>query len=343
VSYGPIPRILDQTWKTGEIPDEWSECVASWRRFHPDWEYVLWTDESSRRFVAEHYREFLETFDAFTYAIQRADAIRYLVLHHFGGLYADLDVECLRPFDDLLRGHRFVIGREPERQARRYGRSDLVCNALMAAAPGHPLLDAVIEELGKRRADISFHHEVLASTGPLMIDDVWRRLGGDEVTVVEAHVFCPVASNSRELRTLAAGGRRAVALKQRLIARGSHAIHYWANSWNSNLAGELLNPEPENVAGYRFFSGLDSPGDDLCNRGRDIRALAAACDATPDALAFNTDGFLKHRVRPRWRWTLRENPAPNEGLYVREDHLRELGPLASRVVHVIRRLRQSRF
>ena len=33
----------------------------------------------------------METFDGYPYPIQRADAIRYFVLHHFGGIYIDLD------------------------------------------------------------------------------------------------------------------------------------------------------------------------------------------------------------------------------------------------------------
>jgi mannosyltransferase OCH1-like enzyme len=37
------------------------------------------------------YPWFLETFDGYVYPIQRADAIRYFVLHHFGGIYIDLD------------------------------------------------------------------------------------------------------------------------------------------------------------------------------------------------------------------------------------------------------------
>src|SRR4051812_26017051 len=65
-------------------------------------EYMLWTDASSREFIAKHYSWFLDTFDAYKYSIQRADAIRYFVLHRFGGIYLDLDIGCLRPLDPLL-------------------------------------------------------------------------------------------------------------------------------------------------------------------------------------------------------------------------------------------------
>ena len=63
---------------------------------------MLWTDAKSRQLIADHYSWFLPTFDGYKYPIQRADAIRYFVLHRFGGIYMDLDVGCLRPIDPLL-------------------------------------------------------------------------------------------------------------------------------------------------------------------------------------------------------------------------------------------------
>jgi mannosyltransferase OCH1-like enzyme len=45
----------------------------------------------SARANSPRYPWFLETFDGYPYPIQRADAIRYFVLHHFGGIYIDLD------------------------------------------------------------------------------------------------------------------------------------------------------------------------------------------------------------------------------------------------------------
>jgi len=39
-----IPRILHQTWKNEAVPAEFSNYVESWRRFHPGWDFKLWTD-----------------------------------------------------------------------------------------------------------------------------------------------------------------------------------------------------------------------------------------------------------------------------------------------------------
>lgn len=54
----------------------------------------MWTDAKSREFVATEYPSFLNTFDNYSQPIQRADAIRYFVLAHFGGIYIDLDDVC---------------------------------------------------------------------------------------------------------------------------------------------------------------------------------------------------------------------------------------------------------
>lgn len=51
----------------------------------------LWTDAKSRELIATEYPWFLSTFDNYTHPIQRADAIRYFVLAHYGGVYIDLD------------------------------------------------------------------------------------------------------------------------------------------------------------------------------------------------------------------------------------------------------------
>ena len=36
----------------------------------------------------------------------RADAARYLLLHHFGGVYADIDCECVASFAPIMDEER---------------------------------------------------------------------------------------------------------------------------------------------------------------------------------------------------------------------------------------------
>jgi len=123
-------------------------------------EYMLWTDASSREFIANEYPWFIDTYDSYTYPIQRADAIRYFVLHYYGGIYFDLDVGCRRPLDRLLVYPVILPKTIPVG----------VSNDLMFAEKGHPFIAQTIHNL------VTFDHNwvlnyptVMFSTGPMFL------------------------------------------------------------------------------------------------------------------------------------------------------------------------------
>mmetsp|Transcript_32714 Transcript_32714/g.60086 ORF Transcript_32714/g.60086 Transcript_32714/m.60086 type:complete len:666 (+) Transcript_32714:87-2084(+) len=91
-----IPKIIHQTWKNHKLPSEFQKWSRSWQECLPDWEYKLHTDEDNRKFIEEHFPEFLQTYDNYDPPIKRVDAARYAYLAIEGGLYADLDMECMR-------------------------------------------------------------------------------------------------------------------------------------------------------------------------------------------------------------------------------------------------------
>lgn len=68
------------------------------------------------------------------------DALRPFLMHAFGGLYIDLDVQCFRSAEPSLLGHDIVLQSE-----YREGRD--IVNSIMASVPGHPFWKAVITEM----------------------------------------------------------------------------------------------------------------------------------------------------------------------------------------------------
>jgi inositol phosphorylceramide mannosyltransferase catalytic subunit len=108
-----IERNIFQTWKSKSLlPDNfkyWSETV---KRLNPQFEYFLWDDVDNRAFIREHYSFFLDVYDNYPSEIYRADAVRYFWLYHFGGIYIDMDSECLRPLDNICQESTgIVLGR----------------------------------------------------------------------------------------------------------------------------------------------------------------------------------------------------------------------------------------
>ena len=168
-----IPHIIHQKWNTIQLPKRFVPWVKSWLEKPPTWQYWFWTDEDARRLVERDYKQYLAMYDGYKKKINRADAMRYFVLQTYGGFYADIDMECLKPLDEIVSNkccilaedhhvHSYVLARrKPPRN---------VLNTPMACRPGHPYFKDVISELAKWKN----HPNHLAQTGPDLIDRVLR-------------------------------------------------------------------------------------------------------------------------------------------------------------------------
>lgn len=116
-------------------PPETDELRESWILYNPTYTYMMWDKEMCRSFVKNHYPWFLATYDLFPREIMRHDAVRPLILHHYGGIYADNDMTCYRSFDSLLQMGQIILAR----QSQDLSAPDSICNAIMVSSqPGHP-------------------------------------------------------------------------------------------------------------------------------------------------------------------------------------------------------------
>lgn len=128
-----IPKRLLQTWKDkANLSPQFAHWRSSFLRENPDYEHWLWDDDDNRRLIQEHFPWFLAVYDAYPREIYRVDAMRYFFLYCYGGIYADLDSECLRPLDPLLDGHgHVVLGRMGTDEEYEHS----IPNAVMLSAP----------------------------------------------------------------------------------------------------------------------------------------------------------------------------------------------------------------
>jgi len=175
------------------------------------------------------------------------------VLYEYGGLYADLDMECLKPVDTVLNLTDCVASQEPLEHAEflaPVGRP-LISNALMACQPGHPFFAHVIVGLSSYTGWVTWN-SVLWATGPYMLTTAYREYrrqqsaSSDMVAVAAADVFHPTPDASmvdymrREcLRPDVKMSRKD--LCERLTAfdfgrSGVHSsraltVHHWTHSW----------------------------------------------------------------------------------------------------------------
>ncbi len=153
-----IPRIIHQIWLGSPVPEEFSKWMSSWAMLK-GWEYKLWTDKEVQQLRLHNQ----SLYDSPIPWVQKSDILRLELLQQFGGVYADVDLECLNPemFEELHHSFDFYIAFEPQGHGytRKFNVSKL-CNAIIASAPGHPLIHDLVVNL---RANY-FAYKPLGST-----------------------------------------------------------------------------------------------------------------------------------------------------------------------------------
>ncbi|KAJ3308121.1 hypothetical protein HDU76_004118 [Blyttiomyces sp. JEL0837] len=162
-----IPKIIHQSWKTKKVHPAFRNWPESWKEKNEGWEYKLWTDPENRKMVEEKFPWFLDTYAKLPKEIMRADVARYLYMYEYGGVYADLDMECLQPMTELSnlfpQGQVFV-----GRMSLDPTFNDNMPNAFMMSRAKHPVWLWVV-----RQVEIRFREQdrVEFITGPVALKD----------------------------------------------------------------------------------------------------------------------------------------------------------------------------
>jgi len=210
-----IPKLIHQIWLGGKFPEGYKNWQKSWKQLHPGWEYVLWTDSAVSQMALVNQVAFRET----TNLGARSDILRYEILLKYGGLYVDTDFECLQSFDLLHRICDFYTGIP-------HGKEILLNNALIAAAPGHPVIDTCVQSICPTLTSQDPDH-VMNTTGPQFFTECFFRsyLTNPAIVVFPATYFYPFPGHLRNLRHK----NKLAALTY--IRPESYAIHYWDVSW----------------------------------------------------------------------------------------------------------------
>jgi len=161
-------------WKDTNIPTNCVPYINSWKLHHPTWEYRFWTDTNILELITNHYDWFLDTYNNYKHNIQRSDVARYIILHHHGGLYCDIDIECYKPVDNLLNGICTVFGENPG----DYNHG--LTNSIYYAPQHCPFMLRCIKTLKIQRDYKQLSHEcrgsfILRTTGCVFLDCLYRR------------------------------------------------------------------------------------------------------------------------------------------------------------------------
>eukprot|EP00835_Amoeboradix_gromovi_P003208 NODE_203_length_14950_cov_0.414450.p4 type:complete len:384 gc:universal NODE_203_length_14950_cov_0.414450:5347-6498(+) len=227
-----IPFIFHRSWKSSKIPDQpypyWRN-VKNCDKTHQNWVSVLWTDEDNLELVRRDYPEYLYIYQRLQKSIERADFARYLYLHRYGGLYVDLDVDCIKNSEELIKDKKVVLGKMGEDFPHN------IPNAIMYSVKGHKFWLFVINMI-----TVKMHQNAgtEATTGPAMLKDSYELLRkvtpfDNEIHVTEPGILYGVDWRLRDEKYPECGSAHTSADydKCKLNFPNAYLVTYWAHQW----------------------------------------------------------------------------------------------------------------
>lgn len=201
-----IPKTIHYCWLSNDaIPDNLQKCMNSWKEKLPDYEFVLW---NFNKFDINSSLWVKQAFEAKKYAFA-ADFIRLFAVYNYGGIYLDMDIEVVKPFDDLLLNNIMIAYEDNKTKTIEAG--------CFGTEKGHPFIKACLEYYAGREFSLK------------VIDDGYTLPRIMKKVYMEHHEFELMHFYSSDYFT-------AKKFRTGIIKTTEHtyAIHHFAGSWFSD-------------------------------------------------------------------------------------------------------------
>lgn len=224
-----IPKVIHYCWFGGNpLPGMAVKCIASWKKYLPDYEIVEWNE---RNFDVHSIPYTSEAYANKKYAFV-SDYARFYVLYHNGGIYMDVDVEVIQPLELFLE-HKMFGGFETN--------DGVNPGLILGAEKGTSLFKEVLDEYLKKEfvyvpkkmdTVVSIFTSILSEKGLILNGDLQKI---EDMTVYPTKYFSPINFFTGE----------------RNITSNTYSIHHYAATWaplRSRLKVKILK--------YSFFRYL---------------------------------------------------------------------------------------
>lgn len=210
-----IPKIIHYCWFGGnEMPQKIKKCLASWKKYCPDYEIKEW-NESNFDVNSNIYTQ--EAFQLKKWAFI-TDYVRLYVLSRYGGVYMDTDVELIKPIDILLENKAFT-GFETE---------SYIPTGIIASEQNNEWVNYLLSYYDNRHfllenGEPDLTTNVITITNmtkdkyPVKLDNTFQVVD-DVVTFYPKDYFCPFNNNTGKLDK----------------TKNTYCIHWFSKSWESS-------------------------------------------------------------------------------------------------------------
>lgn len=219
-----IPKVIHYIWLGGNpLPKIVEKCIASWKKFCPDYEIKRW-DETN---LDVNFCEFAsQAYNARKFAFA-ADALRFDIIHKEGGIYLDIDVELFKSLDEVLDNNKVVMAFETENSVNP--------GLILAAEQNNSTIKDILDIYLKDKfvlEDGSLNLETVCDKTTNYLVQYGLKLNNtnqkvSDVSVFATEYFCPKSLSDGKVRK----------------TKNTMAIHHYFGSWipkSSKFKGKVL-------------------------------------------------------------------------------------------------------
>ena len=198
-----IPKIIHYCWLSNDpVPEKLQKCMNSWKEKLQGYEFILWNFE---RFDINSSLWVKQAFEAKKYA-SAADFIRLYAVYNYGGIYLDMDIEVIKPFDDLLDSEYMIAYEDNE--------SKYIEAGCFGAIKGTQYIKSCLEYFKDRE----FNEETIVNgyTLPKIMKEVYSKDSID-ISFYSQDYFTAKSFITGKI----------------IITENTHSIHHFDGSWLS--------------------------------------------------------------------------------------------------------------
>lgn len=216
-----IPKIIHYCWfGRNPLPELAQKCIASWKKFFPDYEIKEWNEDNFDVNIIPYTKE---AYSAGKYAFV-SDYARFWILYKYGGLYFDTDVEVIRPMTDIIaRGPFMGCENEAEGGSTPPRQLGVAPGLGLGCIPGLDIYQIFLDmystlhfvasdETLNTKSVVEYVTEILVAHGLKNTSEIQHIAG---VYIYPKEYFCPKDYHTEKIE----------------LTANSVAIHHYVGSW----------------------------------------------------------------------------------------------------------------
>lgn len=214
-----IPKIIHQIWFQGKSNCPQLDNCKTWKDKHPDYEYMFWDEPMMKELIKTKYLYLYEKWCNYRYMHQKIDLFKYVLMDYYGGIYADVDAICLKPFDSLLDYDGIVVCSTMTNKLESwftFGVPEAVNNGVILSTRKHSFWQWYIDKILDQKGPwLTKFNEINNTTGPAFFSKCIYDYKGDGITVLNHEAFEPCYSGDPYCK----------------VGRNSYVDHQHSQTW----------------------------------------------------------------------------------------------------------------